>query len=191
MKKNMKSALMAAFLMVCFALAMVGGTYAYFTDTGATGTAAQVESVAGSISEPPVMQELSDKNATIVNTGNVACYIRLQVNVNFPVKYTDIACELGDNWVLGSDGNFYYTLPVDPAGNTSQIFKKLEFAASSSYDGLSITFKQECVTTTLYGAGTDGGDLTDIWEIWSHLDGKTVSKATQPAAVQLTPSTHE
>jgi hypothetical protein len=189
MKKNLKSALIAAVLVACFAAGMVGGTYSYFTDTGKTTTAASVPSQATSIVEPGDMT-LETKNAAIRNTGNENCYVRVRMDVNFEYlkDYVSISTELNDGWTLKADGYYYYGTVLAPGEQTPNLFKtgaltlkqpsssmteEEQKALEAKLTGMKVLFTQESVQSVLYGADTStspAGDITDMDAVWAYVD---------------------
>lgn len=190
MKKSLKSALIAAVLVASLAAGMVGGTYSYFTDVGAQQENGQIAAHTTVIEEPENM-DLETKNAKIQNTGEVACYVRIRMSVNFDYLLDSVAISdaLGTDWVYNpSDGYYYYTRALDAktsskVDETSDLFQKgalvipAELTAEQTaalkkkLNGMKVTFTQESVQSVLYGAGTDGADITGYKDVWAYVDG--------------------
>lgn len=114
-----KKAVVFLALTVALSLAVVGTTIAYIID--------YTESLKNTFT-PPVVDIESDAVAgnIISNGSDVDVYLRAAVVVNWvnnsdhsilstkPVENTDYTLDLGNNWVKGSDGFYYYTLKVAP-----------------------------------------------------------------------------
>lgn len=70
------------------------------------------------------------KSIVVKNTGTAVSYVRVKLVMNWvdengsvsatPVNITP---EITDNWFLGSDGNYYYKMPVAPDGKTENLLK--------------------------------------------------------------------
>ena len=144
-KKLVTGALLAAF----GAVAVTGGTLAYFTDTDAEDNTFTVGNVNIELTEPawgtpeqPAqgMIDAEDvypgealaKNPIVTNEGANPCFVRVKVTgwealspaskITYRTDYVD--GKLGDNWVYSeSDDYFYYTkvLPVATEGSTAHI----------------------------------------------------------------------
>lgn len=110
-----KKAVVFLALTVALSLAVVGTTIAYIID--------YTESLKNTFT-PPVVNIDDVSGNTIENTSDVDVYIRAAIVVNWvgsegtlsetPVENTDYTLDLGNNWVKGSDGFYYYTLKVAP-----------------------------------------------------------------------------
>ena len=114
-----KKAVAFLVLTVALSLAIVGTTIAYIID--------YTESLKNTFTPPVVDIESDDVSGNIINNGSdVDVYLRAAVVVNWvnnsddsilstkPVENTDYTLDLGNNWVKGSDGFYYYTLKVAP-----------------------------------------------------------------------------
>ncbi len=182
MKKTLRTAGIAVILVASLALATVGGTFAYFTATDAKQATAGVGTVTTEIPE-----NLDTKNAQVKNTGNVPCFVRVRMDINFAALAPELNTSLGSGWALGTDGYYYYTKPLAVGDTTPYIFGESDGAvkldSSKDYAGLKITFVQEAVQATLYGAGEGGADIPsdpnadDYKEVWSYMDA--VGQATK------------
>ena len=70
------------------------------------------------------------KSIVVKNTGTAVSYVRVKLVMNWvddsgnvsatPVGITP---SITDNWFLGSDGNYYYKMPVAPDGLTENLLK--------------------------------------------------------------------
>ena len=147
MNNNKKKITTVVLLLAFLAIAVTGGTLAYFTDTDEATNTFTVGNVDIILSEtdwdPAETQnvypgEVLKKNPTVTNNGNNPCYVRIKVTgleqfntspYNAMITYRTNAVDgkLGDNWVVGADGYFYYTevLPVYDGSSSNHITKAL------------------------------------------------------------------
>ena len=121
------------------ATAVIGGTLAYFTDTDTETNIFTVGDVNIELAEDKWVAEEKDnvypgeplaKDPVITNTGANPCFVRVQVtgldclekaglssqNIGYRTDYVD--GKLGENWVNGGDGYFYYTKVLTYTGDT-------------------------------------------------------------------------
>lgn len=130
MNKKILTAGVAAALAVT---AVVGGTLAYFTDTQTAKNTFTVGNVEITLTEPGWEEsgeadgasvyagEPLAKDPTVENVGANPCFVRIKVegldqfedkgNITYRTDYVDD--KLGDNWVKGDDGYFYYEKVLD------------------------------------------------------------------------------
>ena len=144
-----KKKILALCLIVCLlATAAVGGTLAYFTDTGAATNTFTVGNVDIDLTEPnwdaTGSKEAADvypgealaKDPTVTNIGKNPCFVRIEVSGlnQFTTKFgtdamityrTDyVEGKLGDNWVL-YNGCFYYSKVLQPGETTDALFDQI------------------------------------------------------------------
>lgn len=142
----MKKKILALSMVGCLAAtAVVGGTLAYFTDQKQADNTFTVGNVkidltepnwagSGSLDAPEVYPgEALAKDPTITNTGANPCFVRIQVtgldsfgtagDIIYRTDYVDN--ELGDNWVLGNDGYFYYAQVLAKDETTDALFDQI------------------------------------------------------------------
>lgn len=146
----MKKKILAIVLCVAMlAIAIVGGTMAYFTDNDAKTNTFTVGNVSIVLTEPKWdatgAAEAADvypgealaKDPTVTNDGKNPCFVRVSVtgwdalinaglsqnNITYRTDYVDN--KLGDNWVLHTDGYFYYTKVMQPADVTDALFDQI------------------------------------------------------------------
>ena len=146
----MKKKILALALVVVLAVtAVTGATLAYFTDTkNATNTFTvgnvKIEltepswTATGSKDAPQVYPgEALAKDPTVTNNGANPCFVRISVtgwdalikaglsanNITYRTDYED--AKLGENWVLHTDGYFYYTKVMQPADVTDALFDQI------------------------------------------------------------------
>lgn len=129
---NAKKKILAVALAASMAVLAVGGSsLAYFTDTDSADNVFTVGNIDVVLTEPNWDKEgeaeAEDmypgepvaKDPTVTNTGANPAVVRIKVTLpgdkDYGLQYrTDyVTGKLGDNWVDGGDGYFYYTLPLD------------------------------------------------------------------------------
>ena len=142
----MKKKITAIALVVCLvAVAIVGGSLAYFTDTKEAENTFTVGNVeikltepnwegSGSQDAPEVYPgEPLAKDPTVENTGKNPCFVRIKVtgldcldpagDITYRTDY--VTGKLGDNWVLHTDGNFYYNKVLEVGATTDALFDQI------------------------------------------------------------------
>lgn len=146
----MKKKLTAMLLIVAMlAVAVVGGTLAYFTDTDEKTNTFTVGNVDITLTEPKWdetgSKEAEDvypgeplaKDPTVTNAGKNPCFVRIEVEgldqfidtygKNAMITYrTDyVADKLGEDWTLHTDGYFYYTKVLAVGETTDALFDQV------------------------------------------------------------------
>ena len=133
--KKSNKAYIVAISLILLLFTAVGITLAYiFTNTD------PVENTFTPVkTETEVIEELGEtkKNVGVKNNSDCTCYKRAKIVVSWvelnsdkaltgnisgvkPIKNEDYTLDMGsENWVLGDDGFYYYTLPV-PSGQTTE-----------------------------------------------------------------------
>lgn len=143
----MKKKILALCLVVALAAtAIVGGTLAYFTDNANATNTFTVGNVditltepnwnsSGSQDAPEVYPgEALAKDPTVKNDGANPCFVRIQVtgldclgtdagNITYKTDY--VTGKLGDNWVLHTDGYFYYNKVLAVGETTDALFDQI------------------------------------------------------------------
>lgn len=145
---NKRKILLLAAAVCMIAILAVGGTLAYFTDTTDvkknTFTVGNVDieltepewDKQGSEDAPEVYPgEALAKDPTVTNTGANPCFVRVKVegldclkevgasDIIVRTDYTDN--KLGDNWVLHTDGLYYYTKVLAKGEVTDALFDQI------------------------------------------------------------------
>lgn len=140
-KKLVTGALIAAF----GAVAITGGTLAYFTDNDEATNTFTVGNVDITLTEPNWVGSGSQdapevypgeplaKDPTVTNTGANPCFVRISVegldslgNAGMITYRTDYeADKLGDNWVPHTDGYFYYNKVLEVGASTDALFDQI------------------------------------------------------------------
>lgn len=142
----MKKKILALTLCVVMAaIAIVGGTLAYFTDTDKATNTFTVGNVDIDLTEPKWDADGSEdapevypgealaKDPTVTNIGANPCFVRIKVtgwdclapagNITYRTDYVD--GKLGDNWVLYEDGYYYYTEVLAVGATTDALFDQI------------------------------------------------------------------
>lgn len=127
------------------ATAIIGGTMAYFTDDEEATNTFTVGNVditltepnwegSGSQDAPEVYPgEALAKDPTVTNVGANPCFVRIKVegldclgNAGMITYRTDyVTDKLGDNWVVGQDGYFYYNTVLAVGATTDALFDQI------------------------------------------------------------------
>ena len=131
------------------AILAIGGTLAYFTDTEDATNTFTVGNVditltepnwegSGSVDAPEVYPtEPLAKDPTVENTGANPCFVRISVtgwdclktaglsksDITYRTDYVN--GKLGDNWVLHTDGYFYYNKVLAAGETTDALFDQI------------------------------------------------------------------
>lgn len=153
----MKKKILALGMVACLATAAVGGTLAYFTDTEQADNVFTVGNVDIILTEPNwVAQGSADapeaypgealaKDPTITNDGANPCFVRISVEgwdvlgadnmITYRTDYVDNT--LGENWVKGKDGYFYYNTVLEVGATTDALFDQIVIPTSvtNGFDG--------------------------------------------------------
>lgn len=142
----MKKKLLAMCMVVCLsAVAVVGGTMAYFTDSADKTNTFTVGNVNIDLTEPKWDEQGSEdapeaypgealaKDPTVKNVGKNPCFVRIKVEgwdclkdaglITYRTDYVDN--KLGNNWVEDKDGYFYYTGVLEAGATTDALFDQI------------------------------------------------------------------
>lgn len=145
-------------LLVALSLCMVatlvaGGTLAYFTSEDDATNVFTVGNVSIDLTEPNWDEQGKEdapevypteaiaKDPTVTNDGANPCFVRISVtgwdclinaglsgnNIIYRTNYVDST--LGENWVLHSDGYFYYTKVLAAGATTDALFDQIVIPA--------------------------------------------------------------
>lgn len=146
-----KRKILALALTLCMAaILIVGGTLAYFTDTERKDNVFTVGNVditltepnwdgSGSVDAPEAYPgEALAKDPTVTNDGKNPCFVRIKVEgwkvlgenneITYRTDYVDN--KLGDNWVLHTDGYFYYNKVLAAGVTTDALFDQIVIPTS-------------------------------------------------------------
>lgn len=127
------------------AIAIAGGTIAYFTDTANADNVFTVGNVDITLTEPnwegqgskdapeAYPGEALAKDPTVKNDGENPCFVRISVtgldslapagDIIYRTGYVDN--KLGDNWEDGGDGYFYYNQVLNVEETTDALFDQI------------------------------------------------------------------
>lgn len=142
----MKKKILALALVVVLAVtAVTGATLAYFTDKDDATNTFTVGNVSIDLTEPKWDANGSEdapevypgealaKDPTVTNDGANPCFVRISVTgwdclnpagaITYRTDYVDGA--LGTNWVLHTDGYFYYTKVLAVGETTDALFDQI------------------------------------------------------------------
>lgn len=142
----MKKKIIAVCLIVAMAaIAVVGGTLAWFTDDEEATNTFTVGNVDITLTEPnwegtgsqdaPEVYpgEPLAKDPTVKNDGANPCFVRIKVTgldclapagmITYKTDY--VTGKLGDNWVDGGDGYFYYNQVLAVGATTDALFDQI------------------------------------------------------------------
>lgn len=142
---NKKKIITACLVVALLAVFSIGGSLAYFTDTEEKDNTFTVGNVdiqltepnwvsSGSIDAPEVYPgEPLAKDPKVKNNGANPCFVRIQVTgldclgnagmITYRTDYVDN--KLGDNWVLGTDGYYYYNKVLAVGATTDALFDQI------------------------------------------------------------------
>ena len=183
-------------LAMCVAMAaiMAVGTLAYFTDTDSADNVFTVGNVEIELTEPNWVagdEEADDvypgealpKDPTVTNIGKNPCFIRVKVeNLDqFVAKYGENAMityetgfktgVLGENWVDGEDGYFYYTKVVtyegddyntDLAVKTTALFEQIRMPVELKGDEETKAIKVSAEAVQAQGASAKWSEVKSM-----------------------------
>lgn len=168
---NMKKKLVAGGLVACMGATLIGGaTLAYFTDQKEANNVFTVGNVGIKLTEPnwdatgandakeAYPGEPLAKDPTVTNTGANPCVVRIKVEWDAeigPMEYrTDYqANKLGDNWVDGGDGYFYYTQALNNGQTTDALFDQIVVPTTLTNDNAATEYN---VKVTAYAVQAQG-----------------------------------
>lgn len=150
------------------ATALIGGSLAYFTDTEQKDNVFTVGNVDITLTEPnwdgsgsqdapeAYPGEALAKDPTVTNNGANPCFVRIKVeglnclapadSIAYRTDY--VTDKLGDNWVKGTDGYFYYNKVLAVGDTTDALFDQIVIPTNvtNGYDGTyDVVVKAEAV----------------------------------------------
>ncbi len=141
----MKKKILSIALVVAMIAVVAAGSLAYFTDNDSAENVFTVGNVSIDLTEPNWDESGSidaetvyageplAKDPTVTNDGNNPCFVRIKVEgldqfgdkgaITYRTDY--VAGKLGDNWVDGEDGYFYYTKVLAVGETTDALFDQI------------------------------------------------------------------
>ena len=162
-------------LVICLILLLmisVGGTIAFVV----THTSEIRNTFTESVVKCEVDETFKDNvksNVSIKNTGDTTAYIRAFVNVTWmnesgevasvSPKSTDYRIDYSDSgWLEGSDGYWYYSLPVQPNDKTAVLINSCQLLETASApDGYYLSVEIVCSAIQ----STPVSVVSDIWKV--------------------------
>ena len=163
-------------VVICLILLLmisVGGTIAFVV----THTSEIRNTFTQSVVKCEVDETFKDNvksNVSIKNTGDTTAYIRAFVNVTWmnesgqvasisPIESTDYRIDYSTSgWVKGSDGYYYYSLPVQPNNNTAVLIDSCRLLETASApDGYYLSVEIVCSAIQ----STPESVVRDIWHV--------------------------
>ena len=162
-------------LVICLILLLmisVGGTIAFVV----THTSEIRNTFTESVVKCEVDETFKDNvksNVSIKNTGDTTAYIRAFVNVTWmneskqvasvSPKSTDYMIEYSTSgWLKGSDGYYYYSLPVQPNDKTAVLINSCQLLETASApDGYYLSVEIVCSSIQ----STPVSVVSDIWHV--------------------------
>ena len=161
----------------------IGTTVAYIID----GTESVENTFSVALFEISIVEDFSDgstvkENVTVHNASETGAYIRAALVINWkngdgeiypkdPLKGIDYSLDLNEQWILSSDGYFYYPEKVEAGEETQNLINRLEVLSDSPEDGYTLSVEvlasavQSEPASAVYdawGIEADGGILTVI-----------------------------
>ena len=163
-------------LVICLILLLmisVGGTIAFVV----THTSEIRNTFTESVVKCEVDETFKDNvksNVSIKNTGDTTAYIRAFVNVTWmnesgqvasvsPIESTDYIIDYSTSgWLKGSDGYYYYSLPVQPNNKTEVLINSCQLLETTSApDGYYLSVEIVCSAIQ----STPISVVSDIWHV--------------------------
>ena len=140
---------------------------AYMTDSDYAENIISVGSAQISIQEDfqpeePEAGSLIKKEVKVKNTGLSSCYVRAMVlySDNRAENYFTLDFQ-ADDWVLGTDGYWYYLPQVEPGGETTLLLKNISVSGSYEAD-FYMPFEIYVYAECMQAAGA--ADCYDAWK---------------------------
>lgn len=202
----MKKKITAIALVVCLvAVAVVGGSLAYFTDKADATNTFTVGNVDITLTEPNWTSTGSQdapevypgeplaKDPTVKNDGANPCFVRIKVtgldclapagNITYRTDY--VPGKLGDNWVLHTDGYFYYDKVLAVGATTDALFDQIviptDLTNGNATDKFDVVVTAEAVQAQGAKASWSAVQAMTVTEIAAWF-GTCMPAATNPGA---------
>lgn len=185
----MKKKMVTICLVVALVLtAVAGGTLAYFTDTADANNTFTVGNVDITLTEPnwegtgsndaPEVYpgEPLAKDPTVTNAGANPCFVRIKVegldclgNAGMITYRTDyVTDKLGDNWVKGTDGYFYYSKVLEAGATTDALFDQIVIPTGLTNGDAETEFDVDVTAEAVQAQGAKAS--------WSAVQAMTVAE---------------
>ena len=171
-----KKFLLGAVLVVLLLIFAVGGTLAYLVTQTDPVVNTFTPAEAG-VSVDDNVSGQTKSNVEITNTSDFAVYVRVAVVANW-YKGDDVvdawndyeSLGVGDDWLLGSDGYYYYKTPVQ-AGYDVTLFTTYT-AVTTGHEGEHL--EMDIIAQVIQAEPATA--VVDAWHVT--LDGTTITAAT-------------
>ncbi len=173
-----KKILVSALALAMISILTIGGSLAYFTSEGKANNVLTVGSVKINVIEPNGSKktdhelegvypgQMISKDPTIENIGKNPCLVR--VKVDMPVdgiiySTNGVDHALGENWVDGLDGFFYFLLPMEASEKTTAVFDQVTIPDSltNNDSGKSYQLVVNAYAVQAQGVFSDYGIVAD------------------------------
>lgn len=190
MKKIIRKLSAIILLSVILISSIVGATFAYLS---ATAHPAENSFNVDQEVNPEVEELFKDnvKSNVLVNVGNLgySVYVRAAIVVTWengsnvysrkPVADKDYLIDINlTDWILGTDGFYYYKLPVVSGGATTELIESCTQKSESPASGYKLHV--EIIAQTIQALGTTDADdniaaVEDAWGVTLDSSGSIVS----------------
>lgn len=159
-----KTVLLAAIAVMLAAIAAVGASLAYFTDQKTAMNTFTIGSVKIELTEPGWKDGAqltpgipAEKDPTVANTGLTPCLVRVRVQwpqgAALSYRTDGETGRLGDGWLDGGDGYFYYVQPLAAGAATDALFDEIVLSTDTENGDGATTY---AVTVTAYAVQAQG-----------------------------------
>ena len=109
------------------------------------------------------------KKVRVQNKGTIDAYIRIALTPEFTglkegvvPDYGLVSWELGENWVKGTGGWYYYIKVVDPEKSTENLIEKVCFSKDMGNDYQGMTFTLDVKAEAIQ---VEHGAALDVWKV--------------------------
>lgn len=165
--KKINVVLSISFLTILLGIVGLNYVYASLTDKDQATNDFQIGEVKGNITEkfdPPTKEtpikpgDTYPKEVKVSNTSSLPFFVRVLVTPEIQTSEgvllaskigKELSIDLGDDWLLGEDGYYYYLKEVLPGSDTSLLFTTVTLADNLGAEygdaSMSITIKSETV----------------------------------------------
>lgn len=159
-----KTVFLAAIAVILAAIAAVGASLAYFTDQKTAQNTFTIGNVKIELTEPAWKDGAKllpgipvGKDPTVTNTGLAPCLVRVQVQwpqgAALSYRTDGEPGKLGEGWLDGGDGYFYYAQPLAAGAATDALFDEVVLRAETENGDGETTY---AITVTAYAVQAQG-----------------------------------
>lgn len=198
-RRGRKRSLLTAGLLLLLSISSVGGTVAYIvTQTSLLQNTFNMAVIDCQVLEEYDAVQAKKTDVRVKNTGTADAYIRVKLIANWYANDSNTivaqagwspteAVKTGTGWVLGADGYYYYTQPVEAGDVTDNLIDSITLKMDEA-----TRFRQvlEIIAEAIQAEGEDfskgesASDRYPVVQAWSSgvsgigADGKTLSIIT-------------